>query len=430
MDYIFLIVFFCMTLLDYYFLSNMLTSVFGRPKSEVKKKIIYSVLILTSLSLMKVNYINTIFTALFIIFLMPIYPKNLKKKAFIYLNINIIVMAMQDIQRELYFVIGNGSSYFRLMYYIVYHIAFWYIMMFISKVCVYRKEAIELNKKVVLSMMAYPILIMIWDTGYGFYISDNINEKIVESLIYNIGFSSWIIMIFIGLLLIYMYGLIEKQFIEEREKTILENEFFLKQRHYKEIENMQFQIRSIKHDMKNQINTALYLLKKEDIDGAKEILDIQNDEITKAEDVLFTGNSAIDSVLNIKGIEAKKNNISISYNMMVPKNMKLNYGYMVIILGNILDNAIEANLKIEENRYITASVKYVNGMLVGRFENPYYEDIHGLKDESTSKEDKINHGYGINNIKQAVYSMGGDVSIEKKDNKFSITFILYKIEVE
>lgn len=430
MNYIFLLLCCFMTIVDYYFLVRMIEGVFGNLSTARKRNTICVFLIIVSCLLLKFNYINTVFSTALIIVLLYIYPKNFSKKLIIYLNLNIIIIALQDIYRESCLLFSDKNTTKMYLYYILFHIIFWMITVLISKVCSYRNERVVFNRGIVGVMLLYPILIVLWNTGYGYYITSNISNDNIDNLVYNIGFLSWAITIFISLLFIYMYGLIERQFIKEREKTILEKEIYSKERYYRDIENMQYEIRGIRHDMKNQISTALYLLHKGDVDGCIEILNTQNESIKQTEDIVYTGNSVIDSVLNIKNKEAKKYGIDTSYSISIPENMKLCYGYMVVIIGNILDNAIEANMKVDGDRYIKISIKYINNMLIARFENPYV-DCSDVEDRFvTTKDDKLNHGYGLNNIRQAIELIGGDLKIEKENNIFSTTFILYKVEID
>lgn len=400
-----------MTVIDFYFLIRMFSKTLG-PLINKKIGIIVGILLCgISILTIQVIYINILFTLSISVFMLPLYRFDIKKKILMMVNLYVITISLYDIYREVQAYINTMSFATMLTHYVLAHAIFWGITLFISRVCRYHKDKVVLKNSFFVVAMMYPILMILWNAGYGLFISPEMSPKLIDDLTFNIGFLSWIITIFTSLLVLFMYGMFENQFIEERKKAILENELYLNQKHYKDIEHMQSEVRSVKHDMKNVLSTLTYLLDIGDSKGAMEILNTQKIKIEKTEDIIYTGNNAIDSVLNLKIEDAKMNDIHVTHNINIPPNMSINYGYMVIILGNILDNAIEANLKIKNisDRRINISIKYVNGMLVGKFDNPYLVDVHDIGYEKTSKEDKLYHGFGINNIKQAVSSIGGDL---------------------
>lgn len=96
----------------------------------------------------------------------------------------------------------------------------------------------------------------------------------------------------------------------------------------------------------------------------------------------------------------------------------------IMVLGNIMDNAINANKLIsKEERYINIDVEYSKGTLIIKENNP----ISGKRSESLI-EDRISNGsgIGIKSIKSSVDNYGGDMIIDYSDNMFSINIILYE----
>ena len=96
------------------------------------------------------------------------------------------------------------------------------------------------------------------------------------------------------------------------------------------------------------------------------------------------------------------------------------------MLSNILDNAIEANLRIEEEnkRSIHLSVHEKKGLILLQCENPYAGAI-AMKDglPETSKSDKENHGIGTRSILSTAAQYGGTVRINTEQNMYVLRII-------
>lgn len=116
-----------------------------------------------------------------------------------------------------------------------------------------------------------------------------------------------------------------------------------------------------------------------------------------------------------------KHNIKFSctVNPKALKNVETSKLYSLI--GNILDNSIEAVTKIKDKnkRIISMNIKYEYGVSVITTKNYFDGEIifkNGLPE--SSKGDKENHGYGVKSIKQIVESLGGQCAFLNEENQF------------
>ena len=96
-----------------------------------------------------------------------------------------------------------------------------------------------------------------------------------------------------------------------------------------------------------------------------------------------------------------------------------------ILLGNLLDNAIEACEKTKES-FIDLKIKYVKNTIFISISNS--KNSEKVNIESTSKEDKENHGYGIYNIRNIVRQYGGFIEFHDRGNVFEISLSLNGIK--
>ncbi|MEN8905792.1 MAG: ATP-binding protein [Clostridiales bacterium] len=144
-----------------------------------------------------------------------------------------------------------------------------------------------------------------------------------------------------------------------------------------------------------------------------------------------SGNIIIDSIINYKEQVAKKYQIPFSYELDIPSNLKLDTKIISVIMGNSLDNALEACQKFENSDcYININIQYLNESLYVRIENPYIKKIHKnfRGDISTIKSNKKIHGIGLKNIKKTLEEINGILDISYENNLFQIEFVLFNIK--
>lgn len=149
------------------------------------------------------------------------------------------------------------------------------------------------------------------------------------------------------------------------------------------------------------------------------------------EKVSHSGNSTIDAIINFKYAIAKEKNIEFVLKLFVPENMIINQCDLGIILGNALDNAIEAvSACINSKRVIEVSMGIKKEALVIVIKNPYEHELRKDKEENfiTTKNESIGHGYGIHSIKKLVDSYHGETIIDVDDNIFKMIIILNIME--
>ncbi len=134
----------------------------------------------------------------------------------------------------------------------------------------------------------------------------------------------------------------------------------------------------------------------------------------------------MDSVLNFKLQQAIDKNIEIKLKMAIPNEIEIKSFDIAIILGNLIDNAIDAVCKLSEGRYIDIKIKYNSGRILIEISNPYNGEITKEKGNFvTTHKDKSNHGIGISNVKGVVKKYKGDMNIIFDNEKFSVYILMY-----
>jgi len=220
-------------------------------------------------------------------------------------------------------------------------------------------------------------------------------------------------------LVFYLYNILSKNHEEKLKSALYEQE---KDYYFTQCRLMQEsaeKVKSMRHDMK------MHLVALKDFAGDKETtlgyLDSLVENITASEIYSQTGNTAIDSVINFKLKTAKEDNIKLEIKTLVPPVLNIRIIDIVTILGNLLDNALDAVAKAEE-KVITVDISHDKGNLLIQVDNSF----DGIVNENliTRKNEK-EHGYGIENIRKSVKRYNGHIDIAYKNNIFSVGILLY-----
>lgn len=215
--------------------------------------------------------------------------------------------------------------------------------------------------------------------------------------------------------------------VRDLEKTILEQE----NRFYRsQCEIMQKSIeetKAIRHDLNNQLSVLSWLIEEGKDKNAVNQLKALTESVQNAEVYSETGNLIIDSMVNYKLRNAIFDHIDVDYSASVPENVDIEEMDMAVILGNLLDNAIEAVNKVEpENRRIRISIKLVSNTFLLSVSNTCQrvtQDTNGIF--VSTKEDASQHGFGLQNTKRSVEKYHGVLDLRVDDSIFTADVILY-----
>ncbi len=188
-------------------------------------------------------------------------------------------------------------------------------------------------------------------------------------------------------------------------------------------------IRSMRHDMKNNMQVLSALLETKDYDAMKEYLGEMTREIESADVSAHTGDTIADAIISDKKSKAEKSGITLKVSGLIT-DIGLSPVDMCKILGNILDNAIEA---VSDERFvdldpsykvIDLSFKKTEKFFMISMVNPCCEAPVFTGDTIvSSKPNKLEHGFGLRNAREAAEKYGGDMSVECTVKPYGLEFV-------
>ena len=195
--------------------------------------------------------------------------------------------------------------------------------------------------------------------------------------------------------------------------------------HYAEVENMYNQIRGFKHDYRNHIQAMKSHAANGELDAILRYLDGLDSELDAIELVIKTGNKMADAILNSKISLARAKGIQVIADANIAVELTTSEVDMCIILGNLLDNAIEACMGLgEDERLIRIYMEMKNTQLYIAITNTAPKGRlrkQGKRHLTTKGE---GHGFGLARIDHIVERHGGYLSRNSEDGAYSTEILL------
>jgi len=193
-------------------------------------------------------------------------------------------------------------------------------------------------------------------------------------------------------------------------------------------EEYQSELRRYRHDRKNNMISLFGILENGDVEGAKAYIQDIVGILNQHSSIINTGNPAFDALITEKLDEAEKAGIEVDQIVGLPRDLGINRKDLCLSVGSCMDNAIEACMRAKAaglKPYIQFQLVEVKGIIVLKMDNATPDaDSEGLEQLSTNKEDKINHGFGLQNIRSVVDKYHGYMDAAIHDHMFSLTFTL------
>lgn len=224
----------------------------------------------------------------------------------------------------------------------------------------------------------------------------------------------------------FLFDRIAKLYKEKQESAFIkqQNEYYVNQ--LTAVEELYQTSREARHSIKNHLLTILsYMEENDNCEAKKYITDIVGIYQNKAE-IIHTGYPEIDGLLNFKFHPAIESGTKININVSIPSGLSFPSFDLTVILGNLIDNALEAVAFVAENPFIDFRINCSKGLMIIKISNPYRIAVNMENGKIiTSKKDTVNHGIGLKSVKEALNKYNGIAKIETDQNIFTVTAALY-----
>lgn len=212
----------------------------------------------------------------------------------------------------------------------------------------------------------------------------------------------------------FLYKSYEQQMQEYQNKVF--------DRQVQEVENMFMTMRGWRHDYHNHLQNLKAKLKKQETHESIQYLDELEHELNDIRQLVESGNTNMDAILNSKLSLAVNKGIEINVKAQVPSSISVSDTDICALLGNLVDNAMEACEKLEQDIFIRLYIGTYKGQLYISCSNATSEVVRKMDEEYITSK-RGNHGYGLKRMNLIVEKYGGSVNRKNEPGVF-ITEIL------
>lgn len=352
-------------------------------------------------------WVNVVTNLLGISMLAAMYTKSIKRSLFVTACIYLMNIACDVIPVVLFVDYIDGQE-FNQIYAVITVFLFWMCELIVEKIVSNESDAEHVqNLPLILVPLASIVMIVLM-----IYLRGSTKAGI---FIMSMG------LFVIDFLVLYLYDMLSGSLTQKYENEALRQKVESYTNQMNVIMQSEGKVKSLRHDMKHHLNEIKLLAINRKDDSIQEYIDSMTEFIENPDEIVSSGNAEIDSVLNYLLKQAKEQLDTVEIQILLPKSMQHSFDVNVI-LGNLLDNAIEAARQTTE-KILKVNIHLKQGILKIEIENSFNGKTKG--DFRTTKKDKELHGIGLNNVRKMVEKYHGEMDVVTEGNMFVTRVILY-----
>ena len=291
------------------------------------------------------------------------------------------------------------------------------ILVFILSNNINKKHSIRMPIGYLIMIITIPVSSMY--IAYNIYVLDYNHS--------NFTIISYIILLTANCIILEVYERLLIGLRLEKENAVYEQQLEFIVRQSEEQEKAMKDFLKEQHDLKNQLIGLKNHINNNQGEKALIMINDLLDECTiNLKGISNSGNDIIDALINYKYSFARKNNIGFSVKTFIPSELPIRHKDMCAVLGNALDNAMEAVEKCNLNRNIDITIGLKKKSFIIVIKNPFKGEViaNGQGKLITTKENPKKHGYGLESIKKAIERYQGELITEVNSDIFILTVIM------
>lgn len=360
-----------------------------------------------------INFLSNIIGISLVVFL---YTKSIKTNIFITGSIYLINMVCDTITVMLFVNYEDGQGYNQI-YSVITVLLIFACELLTEKILNDRKcgEVIQSPPLVIIPFCSISIILfMIYRK----------NRPDIELLVVCLG------LVIMNFLILHLYNLLLNAFIQKYENEMLQQKVQIYKNQIDVILENEDAVKTLRHDMKHHLNELKLLATNKKMNAIQYYINNMVDYIDNTNEIVSSGNLEIDSILNYMIQIGKKELCTVKVSVQIPEAISHSFD-IIIIIGNLLENAIEAARNTEE-KMLNIKIQFKKGVLKIEIENSFKNEILAQKNKlnsvklfKTTKNDNKMHGIGLNSVKKIVEKYNGVMKIQLEEKRFYTKLILY-----
>lgn len=245
---------------------------------------------------------------------------------------------------------------------------------------------------------------------------------------------TWVILSMVLLFSVLFYSLSRQREMKLEIAQLKQDQAEILERDYQALSRTYESNSKLYHDLHNHIEAIYQCLTQGDIQEAVRYCEDLRTPVRDISQTIWTGDKAIDYLISSKMALAEQEQIKTKVNIEYPHNTNIRSVDLTTILGNLLDNALEAaETAPDKQRFLNLTIRRINAMLIIKVENGYGNTPRQENGTlMTSKADGTSHGWGMKSVQTAADRYDGTITTNYKDGVFQsvVTLSFQPIKTE
>ena len=214
-------------------------------------------------------------------------------------------------------------------------------------------------------------------------------------------------LLYTNIIMIYFTNKTSEQAQIKKDFEIAEHHYAMQQEYYDQLRVQQEETRALWHDISKYLRAA-------QVDSTSVALTEVQEMLDSISCVVDVNNRIVSVILNEYFQIAKNSGIEVEIDVQVPSELFVTAADLYVLIGNTLDNAIEACVALPEvQRKINLKLKKHNNILFYEVSNPYTE-------KHLRRVRGNYHGFGLKNVAKCVEKYNGKLDITKNNGIFRV----------
>ena len=229
-----------------------------------------------------------------------------------------------------------------------------------------------------------------------------------------------------SILQVSIVGQLDKQRAAQQEQQRLRQNQEWQQERTQALRTAYADQRRLTHDFQNHLLLLLGLLHQDKTDEAVEMLENLQEQVLHTAQVVDTQNPLLDAILNQKYAAARECGVTLQFDLQNPAAFQMDPQDAAVVLGNLLDNAIEAARQAPDPQKVIFKLHVEPEEAVLAVKNTVAAPVKLVDGwvQGSTKADSRAHGYGLRNVRETVRRCGGEISLSCKEGWFTAAAIL------
>lgn len=228
----------------------------------------------------------------------------------------------------------------------------------------------------------------------------------------------------INMLIFFIYHRMAKEYEERIQKEHMEEQVRIYQNQLELMQVSQEKVRSLRHDMRHHLQVLYDMAEKGQQENILCFLEDIRSSLENPKQHILSGNAEVDALLNYHWDKAERLGVRMDCKANISKELSIPIYDTSVLLGNLLENAIDAAAKTDDG-YVSFRLLGEKNMLVLHVKNSYDGVVKRKGEQFISTKGEHGHGIGLRNVRNLAEERQGSFQVDYDEKEFRVKVVIY-----